>query len=285
MNKKYDIAIAYRIYPKVSKVPPVFADNKLKLSELCLFSLNQSLEGVKAKLYVLLDNCPSEYKDLFMKYFDEKDLELIELSGVGNAETFKLQMEILSNQNDSDLIYFAEDDYFYLENQFNKMIDFFNNHKDKVHFVTPYYHSDFESMDLQKSFKNEKILFQSRDWISVASTTMTFLTSKDNLKETYDVFLTYVKNNYDNSMWLSLTKHKVKNPFLLLKYLFSDFYMFKIFAKAYIFCKKQIFFGKKRQLWVPIQTIATHLDNKHLAPNVDWNKKFSDSIGKINFLS
>ena len=283
--KKYDLAIAYRIYPKVSKIPPVFSDDKLKLSELCLYSLKQSLRGVNAKMFVLLDNCPKEYTELFKKYFNEDDLELIELDGVGNAETFKLQMEILSKQNDAELIYFAEDDYFYLENRFKEMIDFFVNNKEKVHFITPYYHLDYDVMDLQKTFKGDSISFNGKEWRTVASTTMTFLTSKEILNEVYSVFLTYTKNNYDNSMWLSLTKHKVKNPFLIFKYLFKDKHLLKIFIKAYIYCKKQIFLGKKWELWVPIGTIATHMDNKYLAPKVDWNKKFYESIEKINFLS
>ena len=95
MRKIYDIAIAYRIYPGVSKVPPVFSDDKFKLSELCLCSMQKALKGVNAKLYILLDNCPPEYKKLFKKYFSEEDLELIELDGIGNGGTFKLQMDIL----------------------------------------------------------------------------------------------------------------------------------------------------------------------------------------------
>jgi len=46
MNEfKHDLAVAYRIYPKVSShPPPVFADDKLKLAQLCLNSFKASLE-------------------------------------------------------------------------------------------------------------------------------------------------------------------------------------------------------------------------------------------------
>ena len=39
----YDLAVAYRIYPGVSKVPPVFSQDKLKLAEFCLKSFKDSL--------------------------------------------------------------------------------------------------------------------------------------------------------------------------------------------------------------------------------------------------
>jgi hypothetical protein len=37
-----------------------------------------------------------------------------------------------------------------------------------------------------------------------------------------------------------------------------------------MFCWRQILFGRKRQLWIPVPGIATHLDSKALSPNVDW---------------
>ena len=85
----YDLAVAYRIYPKVSKVPLVFGDNKFKLAELCLRSFKNSLGSLRVKIWVLLDNCPAKYEELFKKYFDINDLEIIKLPGIGNRGTFK----------------------------------------------------------------------------------------------------------------------------------------------------------------------------------------------------
>jgi len=90
---EYDVAVAYRIYPKVSRVPPVFPNDKYKLSELCLKSFKDSLGSLKVKMFVLLDNCPPSYEDLFKRYFDEQDLEFIRLNGVGNRATFDMQIE------------------------------------------------------------------------------------------------------------------------------------------------------------------------------------------------
>ena len=122
----YDLAVAYRIYPKVSK-PSLglpFSDDKLRLAEICLRSFKQSLGNLRVKIWAILDGCPESFADLFRKYFDPDDLVLVPLPSVGNHATFGKQIDILLNQTDSDFVYFAEDDYVYLTNQFAKMISF-----------------------------------------------------------------------------------------------------------------------------------------------------------------
>ena len=94
----YDLVIAYRIYPGIAKVPPVYSHDKYKLSKLCLESLRQSLVGLRVKVYAILDNCPPDYEALFLSSFASEDLELIILSKEegGNKATFRKQIEILS---------------------------------------------------------------------------------------------------------------------------------------------------------------------------------------------
>src|ERR1700693_2223373 len=104
----YDIAVAYRIYPKVAK-PALglpFSDNKLRLSEICLRSFKQSLGSLRAKIWVLLDQCPDDYADLFLKYFSREDLSLIRLPGIGNQATFGKQIDIFLRQTNSDRLCF-----------------------------------------------------------------------------------------------------------------------------------------------------------------------------------
>ena len=77
----YDLAIAYRIYPKMATPAQglPFSDDKLKLSEVCLQSFKKSLGNLRVKLWVLLDGCPNEYADLFKKYFGDDELVLVSL--------------------------------------------------------------------------------------------------------------------------------------------------------------------------------------------------------------
>src|ERR1700732_3498377 len=99
----YDLAVAYRIYPKVADAASSFqcGDDKLRISELCLRSFKDSLKNLRVKVWVLLDGCPDGYANLFRKYFETEDLVLIPLPGLGNQATFAKQIDILLQQDDS----------------------------------------------------------------------------------------------------------------------------------------------------------------------------------------
>ena len=212
--EKYDLTVAYRIYPKISCSPAVFSNDKYKLSEFCLKSFKDSLGDLKVKMIILLDDCPPKYEDLFLKYFDAENIDFIKLNGIGNLPTFSLQIEILLKQNYSEIIYFAEDDYFYIPNQFTEMVEFLNDNLD-ADFVTPYDHLDYYTKNIHKYKKSIK-LSKNRQWKTVSSTCLTFLTTKRTLHETQNIFLTYQKGNTDLGLWLSLTKCSL-NPKILIK--------------------------------------------------------------------
>jgi hypothetical protein len=284
VKTNYDIAIAYRIYPGVSKEPPVFANDKLKLSELCLYTFRQSLGNLRFKIFAILDNCPDIYIKLFKKYFKEDELEIIRMNGVGNAATFQKQIQVLLDQEYSDLIYFAEDDYFYKNLSFIELIDFMNTEK-QIDFITPYEHPDYYNMKIHRQFNSESIIKSNRIWNTAATTTLTFLTNKTILKETRKTWESYLRRNSDAGIWLSLTKHKIKNPFLILKYLFSDRLWFRIFTKTWILGFRGIFQGRKYKLWYPNPSIATHMDKMYLAPGLNDQNTFEDIKRKINFVS
>jgi hypothetical protein len=269
-KRPYDIAIAYRIYPKVAKPAQglPFSEDKFKLSEVCLQSFKKSLGTLRVKVWVLLDGCPNEYADLFKKYFEDHELVLVPLEGVGNQRTFTKQIEILCAQDDSEIVYFAEDDYLYLPGQFSSMIDFVLEHED-ANFVSPYDHPDCYTLDLHRQPKWLKV-HGGRHWRTAASTCLTFLTKQQTLRKAEPVFRSYERRNYDCSLWLGLTKHRVFNPVFFARQLIQEPLFCKIILKSWIYCWRQILFGRKWQLWIPVPGIATHLDSKALSPNVDW---------------
>lgn len=266
----YDLAIAYRICPNVaeSALGLPLSEDKLRLSEICLRSFKESLRGMRVKLWVLLDGCPNEYADLFTRHFDAQDLVLIPLQGVGNQRTFAKQIEILLGQEDSDFVYFAEDDYFYLPGQFRCMIDFLLAHKD-AHFVSPYDHLDCYTLDLHRQPKWLKV-HGGRHWRTGASTCLTFLTRRETLRETHGIFRSYKRRSFDCSLWLSLTKSRIFNPFFFSRQLVREPFFCKIILKSWLYSWQQILFGRKWTLWVPIPGIATHLDSHALSPTIDW---------------
>ena len=269
-DSAYDLAVAYRIYPAISK-PALglpFGEDKYLLSEVCLKSFTESLGSVRAKIWVLLDGCPPEYETLFRKYVDPDDLVILRLDRIGNRATFAKQVDILLKQRDAAIVYFAEDDYFYLPNQFREMLSFLTGHRD-VHFVSPYDHLDCYTLNLHRGPKWLRV-HGSHHWRTAASTCLTFLTRKETLAKYESAFRSYVEGNDDCALWLSLTKHRVFNPVVAVRYLVHGLLYWKILVKAWLHGWRQILFGKKLKLWVPVPGIATHLDTSALSPNVDW---------------
>jgi hypothetical protein len=230
-------------------------------------------------MFVILDNCPPEYSELFKKYFDEKDLTFYQLPGIGNGRTFGKQVEILSEQNYSEYVYFAEDDYFYLPDTFIEMLSFLKDNPE-VDFITPYDHLDIYTLDLH-NYKSNVIISGKRHWRTISCSCMTFLTTKEILGKTKKVFMTYTRNNTDAGLWMSLTKMKIFNLFSVIRHINKESFAVKIFLKAWWFSFFRILFGKKRNLYVPIPTIATHMDNKYLAPGYDWDEIFNAKISEM----
>ena len=274
----YDLAVAYRIYPKVSgpALDLGFGDDKYSLSEVCLKSFKGSLGSLRVKMWAILDGCPSEYEALFCKYFDDSQLVVLKLDGVGNHRTFAKQIEVLLGQSEADLVYFAEDDYFYLPDQFSSMIEFLRADPE-VDFVSPFDHLDCYRLALHRTPKWIKTS-AGRHWRTASSTCLTFLTRKETLSHYRAVFESYVRGNFDSSLWLSLTKQRVGNPFFLIRSLLGGSFEWKIIVKAWLYCWRQIVFGKRLKLWVPVPGIATHLDAHSLSPGVDWQRLMSQSF-------
>lgn len=266
----YDLAVAYRIYPGVSK-PALglpFSEDKLQLAEICLRSFKQCLGSLRVKVWVLLDGCPPEYELLFHKYFDGEDLVILQFDRIGNRATFSKQMDVLLEQQDAELVYFAEDDYVYLPDQFRAMLEFLRAHSD-VDCISPYDHPDCYMLVLHRTPKWIRT-YASHHWRTAASTCMTFLTRKTTLAKYESVFRSYSVGSDDCGLWLSLTKQRVFNPIVLPRFFFQGMFGWKSLLKAWWYGWRQILFGKKLNLWVPIPGIATHLSEGKLSPNIGW---------------
>src|ERR1039458_534654 len=98
-----DLAVAYRIYPGVSKSPAFFSTDKFRLSEMCLHSFKRALGGLRVKIWALLDGCPPEYEALFRDTFRSNDLEILSLNKIGNLATFSLQIDLLTDRKSTRL--------------------------------------------------------------------------------------------------------------------------------------------------------------------------------------
>ncbi|MGB2627087.1 MAG: hypothetical protein WAK20_09885 [Candidatus Acidiferrum sp.] len=269
-GQRYDLAVAYRIYPEVSRPAQSlpFGDDKLKQAGICLRSFHRALGSLRAKIWVILDGCPKEYRLLFEDLFPARDLVFVDLNRAGNKATYAKQIEVLLAQDDAGYVYLAEDDYFYLPDQFALMLGFLSDRQD-VDFVTPYDHPDCYTSELHRGPKSVTV-FEGHHWRTAASTCLTFLTRKRTLAKYERVFKTYLRRNEDCAIWLSLTKWRVFNPLAALRYYGRREIYRKTLLKAWFFCWRQILFGDSVKLWVPVPGIATHLSAGLLSPCRDW---------------
>jgi len=285
MNKtdspKYDLAIGYRIYPKVSShKPAIFADDKFKLARLCLKSFKSSLGSLKVKIWVLLDNCPPEYEEMFSQLWPAEDLVFKRFPGVGDATTFHEQSKTLMEQTDAEIVYLAEDDYFYLPNEFPLAVNFLRQNPD-VDFISPYDHPDIYTTALHKVPSQERAV-DGKTWRSCMSTTHTFLTTRTTLRSSRGVFLaSYGRVSPDLSKWMALTKKRVFNPFFFTRSVITrPFWAASIFF-SWRYLWRQILFGHAYTLWIPKPTIATHMVADMESPGLNWTKQFADSQKSI----
>jgi hypothetical protein len=265
----YDLTVAYRIYPNVSKSPFVHKSNKLKLAETGIRTLKDSLGKLRARIFFILDNCPDEYEMMILNHFDPADVEFIKPKGVGNFATFSLQMDILLKQTYSDIVFFAEDDYVYQSLMLVHAIKLLMENP-LVDFVTPYDSLDSYTFPIHTRHKYEIIIFDGLHWRTSASSCLTFLTKKNVLQNTERVLRSYSTGAWDTSMWFSLTKYNVFSLPSIISYAINDFFLFKAVALSWKKLWFQILFGRKYKLWQPIPSIGTHMEEKFLAPNVDW---------------
>jgi len=265
----YDLTIAYRIYPNVSKSPFVHKSNKLKLAETGIRTLKASLGKLRARIFFILDNCPDEYEVMILNHFALGDVEFIKPKGVGNFATFSLQIDILLKQTDSDIVFFAEDDYVYQPLMLAHVVKLLKENA-QVDFVTPYDSLDSYTFPIHTRHKYEITIFDGLHWRTSASSCLTFLTRKDVLQNTERVLRSYSTGVWDTSIWFSLTKYNVFSLSSIVSFAINDIFQFKAIALSWMKLWFQILFGKKYKLWQPIPSIGTHMEEKFLAPNVDW---------------
>ncbi|MBL7999235.1 MAG: glycosyltransferase family 2 protein [Candidatus Kapabacteria bacterium] len=266
----YDVAIAYRVYPGVSKTPFIHRTDKRALAELGVASLRRSLGHVRAKVWAILDGCPDDYEQMMLRYFDAADLVILRSTAKSNAVTFSMQIDLLLEQTDADIVYFAEDDYLYRADSFAPMLDILRERTD-IDFATPYDHLDYYTHPVHPP--TARILTHGETyWRTATSTCLTFATRKATLRETQHVFRTFIQNNYDTSIWFALCKSTVWNPFMFLRSGMDILWLAKTFVKAWLFTPAQLLFGRRRTLVAPMPSIATHAEITGIAPAVDWQR-------------
>jgi len=290
---KFDIAVAYRCYPGISKIPKYWEDNKLQMIICWLKSMVVCLWDIKAKFFIIADWIPQEREEIIKKSVWKNEVSYVYTDCIWNWKTFEKQIDILLKQTDSDIVFFAEDDYLYNiddQNWFYEAIQLLKGWKSD--FVSLFDHPVVYRWAFMR-YKKYFILTKYRIWKTEASTCLTFMTTKKVLKETKHIFDFYVKWCWDYPMWICLTKINVfrfldidwnvkswlpswKKPSLIQKLLWNFPRQYIYVFMAWFYWWKQILFWKKYKLYVPTPSVSTHLESTDIAPIVDWDQVFNN---------
>jgi len=265
---QFDIAVAWRIYPGVSKTPLIHADDKLAMVTTNLRSFHQSARGLKVRYYFVLDACPDSYVTTIRKILAGESVEILRTNGIGNKATFLKQIDLLLEQQDAEVVYFAEDDYLYKPFEFAKMHSLITSERG-VDFITCYCHNDIFTHPIHQHSREVKFASQHL-WLGDSSTCLTFMTTKSVLAETARVFRTYRAGNHYCSMWLTLTKTHVLNPLAHWR-LRNHAESRSLLRMAWKHGWRHILAMRRYSLWAAYPGIGTHLEASLVSPETDWH--------------
>lgn len=201
-------------------------------------------------IYVIADNVCDETYNFILQYVVSSNVFRTTLS---NAGAFMYAVEFAINKfNDAEKVYFAEDDYIYVNNAPIIIEEGLNvgeyssgyDHPDK--YIN--YSDGGANPYITEGGENTKVkITKNRHWKITNSCCMTFATKVITLKQDLQIY----------KKWCSGT-----HPY--------DFQMFLDLKKLH-----------NRNVVSCIPSVSTHGETKYLAPFIDWEKEYMSSI--VNF--
>lgn len=235
-----------------------------------LHCLRNALEHFgRENFHVIADNCSQE----ILRFLSSEGLDFEE-THLGNSPSFKYAVsKVASSFNDSDIVYFLEDDYLHLPDSKQLLIEAL----EIADYATLYDHPDqylcrISSHGGAAPLNNRDLhsyrifLTGHSHWREIPSTTMTFAVQVKTLREDIRI----LTNNPDSgtpddfNMFLKLTKRSgIADAFNVLPRKRSAFL---------ILMNNFAVFRKKRLLISCIPGRATHCETKWLSPLADWTK-------------
>lgn len=215
-------------------------------------------------MLAILDGCPDPYAKLVQELFPGPSTTIMRLDGEGNFATFGIQAKWLLEQDDAEVVFFAEDDYYYRPKTFAPMLDFLAS-GDDIHFVTPYEHPDYERHRIHR-YKKQSRDHQGQNWQRVSTTCLTFLTTRSTLRRAWPHMSSYCEGASDSTVWSALTRfppHPSRAG---------------LFLKTLRHLPRQVLMGPSYGLWCPTPGFATHLESKHIAP--DFEAEIQEAVAR-----
>ncbi|MBN2396652.1 MAG: hypothetical protein JXC36_09380 [Candidatus Atribacteria bacterium] len=239
---------------KENSRPPFFS----KLS--CLRSFIRAVDKLSCDYKIFFCNdtpIPNDRLELMGKYG-----EVINMSHLGNGGSQRFIFKLAKNQR-SELIYFAEDDYLYIDTAFVSAVNtmfILNN----IDYFTLYDHPDrYKNLRSDPRTKSRIYLTNESHWRVTSSTCMSYgcrtkTFKKDFLK--HYIFTIGVDRND------SLAKRIFNRLITMFQYYSWDQSMWHCIQGI----KPYYFVFPKRRLISPIPSLASHMEKSTLAPFIEW---------------
>lgn len=186
------VIVFYRIYPQPNQKSPIFKDDKFRLTQICLDSFTTAFKSIKPYVVFLLDSCPPSYHQLIQS--QTLDHEIVLLNRAGRLYSFLAQLELAQQLPSDTLVYFAEDDYYYLPDAGPELIQALN-HYDSVSLLTPLTQNRLVII-------NNQVSTSQRHWQRYRATCMTFGTHANLVKNQLKLFTRH--GSWDHPLWSTL---------------------------------------------------------------------------------
>lgn len=194
--------IVYRISDTgYNKVKASYISNENCFRNFCnVFSENVS------NILVIADNVCDDTTKMISKYVKESQIHHVKI-GHG-AGTFNIGFDLMLLENDSEVVYFVENDYVHRKGSEEVILEGLTLGAD---YVTLYDHLDkyFDGPNpyvYQGGEDTKVFLTKSCHWKLTNSTTMTFASTVKTLKEHQSIIKNFTKTShpYDFDMWIAL---------------------------------------------------------------------------------
>ncbi len=224
-------------------------------------------------LIVFADNC----KEKTINDIKALNVKIFELGGLGNANSFKYILDYaIENFNDSDYVYFLEDDYLHLNGAKETLLEGL----EIADYVTLYDHPDkYISFNddgdnpfiINGGEESKVFLTKSSHWKITNSTTMTFASSVKTLKSDYKEWSFYKSNDFMAFQKIANYQLRFNTKIQVIKNKTGKRASIgKKIKNTFRFFKNSIV-GKNKILIVSIPGKSTHAELKYLSPLTDWN--------------
>lgn len=224
--------IIYRISDTgYNKVKPDYINNESCLKNFC----NVFFDHIH-DIRIIADNCSDDTMDMIRKYVDSHCIEKVSV-GHG-AGTFNLALDKALKLDDTEVVYFIENDYLHKHGSLEILKEGFNT---GAHYVALYDHPDKYINGANPYVEDggeitRVMLTANCHWKLTNSTTMTFAAKVKTLREDESILRSFTEGSYPR-----------------------DFDMFLALRE------------KGRGLITPIPGYATHGETAWLSPLIDWN--------------